>query len=194
MQLIRRHVTFVPSPGHGRGADLKPVKDVVSEKVWKAMVDAHAALRDLGIRHVLVGGLAVGAYGWPRATRDVDFLVDDSAWTANESGLVVMRAGMPVQAHGVAIDTLSIREGEEHLREALETPERTEGIPVAPVNAVVYLKLTSPRSKDLQDVVELVRCGLRVEGMREYLTKNGPGLLERFEEAVQRAVADEDAE
>jgi hypothetical protein len=173
-------------------ADLKPVADVVSARVFKAMLDASSALTALGVRHALVGGLAVGAYGWPRATKDVDFLVDDSAWLKTEAGLVVMRAGLPVQAHGVPIDTLSIRDEEKHLEAALQTPEMSEGVPVAPVEAVVYLKLVSPRAKDRVDIIELVKAGLDRDAARRYLRSAAPSLLERFDEAAR--AADEEAE
>ncbi len=35
-----------------------------------------------GVRHVLIGALAVGAWGYPRASKDVDFLVGDEAFDA----------------------------------------------------------------------------------------------------------------
>jgi hypothetical protein len=132
LDLARRQVTFFRRGPRRPGADLKPVAEVVSDRIWRAMVDGSAALSQLGVRHALVGALAVGAHGWPRATGDVDFLVDDSAWTKTPAGLVVMRAGLPVQAHGVAIDTLSVRDDERHLVSAIEAAELTEGVPVAP--------------------------------------------------------------
>jgi hypothetical protein len=158
------------------------------------MIDASHLLDQLGIRHALVGGLAVGAHGWPRATKDVDFLVDDSAWIQTESGLVVMRAGLPVEAHGVAVDTLSIRDEEMHLRSALEAPEISEGVPVAPAEAVVYLKLVSHRSRDRLDVFELVRAGLDLEKTRSYLDANAPELRDKFEEIVRSAEQEEEDE
>jgi hypothetical protein len=33
-----------------------------------------AALADAGVRYVLIGGLAVGAHGYPRATKDIDIV------------------------------------------------------------------------------------------------------------------------
>lgn len=33
-----------------------------------------AALADAGVRYILIGGLAVGAHGFPRATKDVDIV------------------------------------------------------------------------------------------------------------------------
>lgn len=77
-----------------------------------------------------------------------------------------MRAGLPVEAHGVAVDTLSIRDDEKHLLAALQASEVSEGVPVAPVEAVVYLKLVSPRAKDRLDLVELVRAGIDVKQVR----------------------------
>lgn len=143
------------------------------------------------MRHALVGALAVGAHGWPRVTKDVNFLVDDSAWIKTPSGLVVMRAGLPVEAHGVAVDTLSIRDEENHLRTALAAPEMSEGVPVAPVEAVIYLKLVSPRLKDRLDVVELVRSGIEVKRVRAYLDEHAPHLRDKFEEIVRTAEEEE---
>jgi hypothetical protein len=151
------------------------------------MIDASRALDELGVGHALVGALAVGAHGWPRATKGVDFLVDDSAWIKTAAGLVVMRAGMPVEAHGVAVDTLSIRDEEKHLLAAIETPDVSEGVPVAPVEAVIYLKLVSPRSKDRLDLVELVRAGVDLPEVRAYLDRYAPTLRAKFEDIVQSA-------
>ena len=192
MNLARRHMTFSRRGAKRVRADLRPVAEVVSERVWKAMIDASRVLDDLGIRHALVGGLAVGAHGWPRATKDVDFLVDDSAWIKTEGGLVVMRAGLPVEAHGVAVDTLSIRDEEGHLRKALEETEISEGVPVAPLEALVYLKLVSPRSKDRLDLIQLVLAGTDVERVRTYLQKNATDLLAKFEEIVRTAEEEEE--
>lgn len=173
------------------GADLKPVAEIVSPRVWRAMVDGSSLLTSLGVRHALVGALAVGAHGWPRATKDVDFLVDDSAWLKTEGGLVVMRAGLPIEAHGVAIDTLSIREDEKHLEAAITSAEVSEGVPVAPVEALVYMKLASPRAKDRLDIIELVKAGLDRDGVRRYLEAFAPQMKDRFENAVQAAEAEE---
>jgi hypothetical protein len=191
VDLTKRQTTFSRVREGPPGPDLKPVAEVVSDKVWRAMADASESLRSMGIRHALVGGLAVGAHGWPRATRDVDFLVDDSAWSKTESGVVVLRAGIPVQAHGIAVDTISVRDDERHLLRAIETAEISEGIPVISVEALIYLKLASPRSQDRQDVLHLARVGADVERVRRYLDANAPKLLEKFE-AILRTAAEED--
>jgi hypothetical protein len=46
----------------------------------RALSVASATLSELGVRHALVGGLAVGAWGYPRNTRDIDFLVGEEAF------------------------------------------------------------------------------------------------------------------
>lgn len=173
------------------GPDLKPVADAVSEKVWRAMIDASKTLHSLGIRHALIGGLAVGAYGWPRATRDVDFLVGDGAWSKSESGVVILRAGIPVEAHGISVDAISVRDDERHLLSAIETAESSEGIPVIAVEALVYLKLSSPRSQDRQDVLNLVGVGLDLDRVRRYLDANAPKVREKFEAIVRTAKEEE---
>lgn len=192
MNLARRHVTFSRRSPRQPGPDLKPVAEVVADRVWRAMIDASSLLSSLGVKHALVGGLAVGAYGWPRATKDVDFLVDDSAWQKTDAGLVVMRAGLPVQAHGVSVDTLSIGDDERHLHDAIERAETSEGVPVAPVEALVYMKLTSPRSKDRQDVIELAKAGIELDTVRTYLDRHAPQTRARFEEAIDTARGEEE--
>jgi len=184
-------MTFFRQPPHCVGADLGPVAEVVSDKVWRAMHDASALLQRLGVKHALVGGLAMAAYGCLRATNRVEFIVDDSAWLKTDAGLVVLRVGLPVQAHGVAIDTLSVRDDERHLLGTIETPEVSEGVPVAPIEAVVYMKLASPRSKDRQDVIELVRAGADVGIVRRYLEAHAPHLVAALDAVVKTVEREE---
>jgi hypothetical protein len=191
VDLTKRHVTFFRLRERSPGPDLKPVAEVVSERVWRAMADASKSLSAMGVKHALVGGLAVGAHGWPRATRDVGFLVDDSAFVKTDTGLVILRAGVPVQAHGIAVDTVSVRDDERHLVPAIEAAEISEGIPVISIEALIYLKLASPRSQDRQDVVQLTRAGADLDRVRRYLDANAPKLREKFEAIVRTAEEEE---
>lgn len=167
--------------------DLSLLDDVVASKVLDAMKAATGALTKLGIRHVLVGGLAVGANGNPRATKDVDFLVGDEAFDHQPGGFVTMKPGVPIQINGVPIDLLSIQVGEEHLFAALEAPMGS----VMEAPPLVYLKLKSPRQKDRADVVELVKAGIAIDACRAYLVKHAPDLAVLFEDAVLKAAAEE---
>ncbi len=56
--------------------DPRLLDDVVNARVLEAMRRASDAMKSIGVRHIVVGGLAVGANGYPRATGDVDFLGD----------------------------------------------------------------------------------------------------------------------
>lgn len=171
--------------------DLTLLDDVVSPKVLEAMRVASARLAGLGVRHLLVGGLAVGAHGHPRATKDVDFLVSDDAFEEHGGGVVTMKYGVPVQVGGVVVDHLSAQAPEDHLRELLRATPIAE-LAVAPAAVLMYLKLKSPRPKDRLDVLELIRAGIDMRECREYLGKNAPDLLSRLDECEKEAWAGED--
>jgi hypothetical protein len=54
---------------------LKNPFDLLHPRFQKAAKRASQDLTRLNIKHVLIGGIAAGAYGRPRATDDIDFLV-----------------------------------------------------------------------------------------------------------------------
>jgi intracellular sulfur oxidation DsrE/DsrF family protein len=161
--------------------------DVVASKVLEAMKTASRALQALEIRHVVVGGLAVGANGNPRATKDVDFLVGDEAFEHHDGGFVTMKPGVPIQVNGVAIDLLSVQAGEDHLATALAAPMGS----MIEAPQLVYMKLKSPRQKDRVDVIELVKAGIEIVACRAYLARHAPSLSAAFEEAVAKAASEE---
>ncbi len=162
--------------------------DVVAPKVLEALRLASEALTLAKVRHVVVGGLAVGAHGYPRATRDVDFLVGAEAFRHHANGLVTMRPEVPFQVNGVAVDLLSVGADEPFLEAALAAPPGTM-IEVAPL---VYLKLKSPRRKDQVDVIELIKGGIDTKGCGKYLAAYAPAFLDAFEECVTRAETEQD--
>jgi len=165
--------------------DLSLLEGTVAPKVLHAMRVSSSALTRLGVRHTLVGGLAVGAYGYPRATKDVDFLVGEEAFEHHEGGLVTMKPGVPIQVSGVAIDFLSIGRNEAHLAAALSEE-------VAPAPVLVFLKLKSPRSKDRTDIVELIKAGMDVERVRAYVDCHEPSFTPKLDEIVRVARAEEE--
>ncbi|MBY0495144.1 MAG: hypothetical protein K2Y23_13115 [Cyanobacteria bacterium] len=178
---VRRH-----APDRMTTPDFALLTDVVAARVLDALRLASGSLIRAGVRHVVVGGLAVGAHGYPRATKDVDFLVGDEAFTHHAGGIVTMNVALPIEVNGVPIDYLSPRDGEEHLAAALAAP------PGAPVDAarLVYMKLKASRLRDRGDIVGLVNAGLDVEACRRYLVSHAPGLVAPFDDLVHRA-ADE---
>jgi hypothetical protein len=171
--------------------DLGLLDDVVTPSVLAAMRTASRALATLGVRHAVAGGLAVGAHGYPRNTRDVDLLVGDEAFERHAGGLVTLRPGVPVQIGGVAVDLLSTGGADAFLEDSL-APAAAGEVPVAPAGVLVYLKLKSPRLKDRADVVELVKAGLAVEDVRRYLERHAPSLVAELDKCIARARAEED--
>lgn len=165
---------WFPSP------DLEILRGAVSEKVFAAMLTASAHLTKIGIRHALAGGLAVGAYGHVRATKDVDFLLGDEGFVHHAHGIVSVASGVPSRVADIPIDSLSALPDERHLDEALDRSISSFRVPILPIEALVYMKLKSPRPKDALDVIELIQIGHSAEKINVYLEKYAPDLSKKF--------------
>lgn len=174
--------------GDGLQSQLQMLSDSMREAVLAAF-DAYAAL---GVPFALVGGLAAGAHGRPRFTKDVDFLVGDEAFT--KTGLIVSFAKpMPLQAGDVAIDPIPLPEDPARkavLRRALENVEfdTTTGrrIPILGATWLSYMKLASPRGKDRDDIVAMMQAG-RVDLAALEAAVSGDAVLE---ERLAQALAE----
>ena len=162
--------------------------DVVAPKVLAALKLASEALTLANVRHVVVGGLAVGANGYPRATKDVDFLVGPEAFLRHASGLVTLRPEVPFQVNGIAVDLLSPEMGEDFLEATLAAPPGS----MMEAPPLVYMKLKSPRRKDQVDVIELIKGGIDTKQCREYLVANAPSFVGSFDECVAQAEAEQE--
>lgn len=92
-----------------------------------------------------MGGLAVGAHGYPRATKDVVFLVGDEAFEHHTGGIVTMKTGIPIQIGGVLVDLLSAQADEGALGAVLAVRIGAE-VPVAPIEALIpsQAQVTAP--------------------------------------------------
>ena len=169
--------------------DLSLLEGVVALEILAAMRSASSQLARTGVRHALIGALAVGAWGYPRASRDVDFLVGEEAFERHEGGIVTMTPGVPIEAGGIPVDHLGILPHEDHLEQALGRPAGGEDLPIAPLDALIYLKLKSPRRRDEADVLELLRVN-DPKPVRLYLEKNAPEMLPKFDAIASEANAD----
>lgn len=169
--------------------DLARLDDVVANRVLDAMRSASSQLARLGVRHLLLGGLAEIAHGHASATTELTFLVGDEAFEHHEGGLVTMRPGVPIQASGVMVNHLSANETERFLADSLPPP----GAPltVAPIEIVAYLKLKSPRAKDRADLIELIKSGIDLARCRDFIARNAPPLSAALAEAEANARAEE---
>lgn len=166
--------------------DLTSAAEAVSEKVMMAAYDASLALTNLGIHHALIGGIAVGAHGAPRATKDVDFLVaqrDAFVGTA----ILSFKPGVPIAIREIAVDYLT-PEGNAHcdlLQQGLGAAIVSHGVPVLPLEALIVMKLQAGRRHDLHDVERLLARLSKEDLIRDYLTKYAPELLPELDTALR---------
>jgi hypothetical protein len=170
--------------------DLSLVEDIVAPRVFGAMRTTSRLLTELHVPHVVVGGLAVGANGYPRATKDVDFLVTDAAFLTKAGGIVLLAPGIPFQVDGVAIDYLVADPGEAHLAAVLKG--NFGGVIDAP--RLIYMKLKANRLRDQLDVVELIKAGVDRDACRAYLETNATDLVELFDRYARQAATEQAAE
>jgi len=68
---------------------------------------ASARLTELGVRHVLVGGLAVGGWGHPRATKDVVFLVGEESPRPKDLADVVELIRLGIERDAIRADLVA---------------------------------------------------------------------------------------
>ena len=170
--------------------DISLLTGVVSPEILNAMHAAAARLEACGIRHALAGALAVGAHGYPRASKDVDFVVGDEAFTFHAGGIVTVNPDIPIRVGHVAVDPISVGTDEPHLMEAVQRAPVSHGVAVLPVEALVYMKLKSPRRKDAADVVELVKAGVDTAKISNYLARVAPDLTGKFKTLILEADAE----
>lgn len=168
-----------PDPSLLRGAIPSEVLDVLKA--------ASEQLSRVGVRHVVIGGLAVAANGFPRATNDVDFLVGDEAFVTHPGGFVTVNPNVPIKMNGIAIDLLTANANEPFLAAELEGPAGSF-LDAAPL---VYMKIKAGRAKDRLDVIELIKAGIDVDAVQQYLTLHAPTFVPLFEKAVVKAAAEE---
>lgn len=178
------HLSYAQLPRRKAGnMSAKEMFDFVAPGVRDAAFQAAAQLEELGIRFALVGGLAVGIHGYIRATMDVDFLVGEEAF--EHHGLVVtFKAGVPIQVGGIRVDYLSPASLGEHLNSILDQPPRSDGLPVVPVEVLIYMKLVARRRRDQLDIIELLKAGADACRIRRYLEEHAEDQIPLFEELL----------
>lgn len=156
--------------------------EIVHPRIAEATRVASARMTQLGVRHALVGGMASGAYARPHATKDVDFLVGPEAWPS--SGKIVSPiAGLPFNYDGVPIDTLLAPSEAPTIEEALCRTMTSEGIPIAPPEVVILMKLIAGRPHDLADA-DAILSVTPVAVVRAYVAAHAPDYQEDLETLI----------
>jgi hypothetical protein len=149
----------------------------------RAVREVSRLFREAGIRHALVGALGANAYrDRPRTTEDIDFLVGDEAFERQAGGFVTMRVPV-VEFDGIDVDQVPLTEGLRSLEYGLDRPHVSEGVPIAPLDVIVIMKLLASRTQDLADVEAILASGADRELLRAAVQKTAPGhaaVLERL--------------
>lgn len=159
---------------------------VVAPQVLMDALDTSERLRALGIPHALVGGLAVGMHGHPRATKDVDFIVGEAAFASTKPLLAFREELSGIVRWGV-IDLLAALPDDPVLEAALRLPAAGE-IPIVAVEVLVLMKLRAGRPQDEADVAHLVSAGLDVATLLDWLSEHAPEQIPVFSRVAQRAL------
>lgn len=165
--------------------DIIEAASAVSETVMLAAYDASQKLTELGIPHAVIGGLAVGAYGAPRATKDIDFIVFEKD-AFDGTTILSFKQGVPIAVRGVVVDYLTV-EGNEHpelFRQAVRMAQKSEGIPVIDLGPLVVLKLQTARRQDIADVERLLEQVDRAREVTAFVKREAPELLPRLDMAL----------
>jgi len=166
--------------------DMKEILDFIAPTVRTAALEAHRRLSDLGIRHAVIGGIAVGAHGHVRETTDVDFLVGDEAFE-HHGTLVMFRPGVPIQVGTVRIDYLSPAKLGTAVEPCLDAPIASEGLPVVSIEVLVYSKLVARRMQDQADIVGLIKKGVDPTPIRKWIEDHAADLLPLFARLCEQA-------
>lgn len=160
----------------------------ISEQVLQALREVSRMLTERGVRHAVIGGIAVGAYGWPRATRDVDLLLGNEAWERQPSGELLARVELPEFVNDIPIDYLPIDVAGDFLAQAFERPLWSQGVPIAPVEILVCTKLIRLAMRDQADIVEIVKAKrIDRDEVRAFLVEHTAMLVGRWDALVAQA-------
>lgn len=163
---------------------LDDLRGVVAGEVIDAAKAASEQFRRANIPHTIVGGLAVGMGGWPRATGDVDIFVGDEAFVHDDQA-TSQKAGLPIRWNDVTIDWVS---GDTAgALDAYKIVPAAGEFPVAPAKVIVYMKLIAGRMKDKTDVVELIKSGINLDETRDFIEAYQPRLLNELERLIDIA-------
>jgi hypothetical protein len=156
----------------------------------RAVREVSRLLSEAGIRHALAGALAVNAYSHrPRTTEDIDFFVGDEAFQSHPEGFVTLRVPV-IEFDGIDIDQIPLTSALRVVEEGLNRAAVSGGVPIAPVDTIVVMKLIAGRSRDLADIESIVSSGADRELLTAAVEKATPDrahVLQRLFDNVDRS-------
>ena len=151
----------------------------------RAVRDVSSRLSAAKIRHVLIGELGANAYsGRAQPTSEIVFLVGDEAFESHAAGFVTARVPI-IEVNGIDVDQVPLTDALRVVEHALDAPIVCDGVPVAPVEAIVIMKLLAGRHRDLADVEEIIDSGADRELLRAAVREAVPDRAEMLERLFQ---------
>jgi hypothetical protein len=134
-----------------------------------------------GIRHALVGALGANAYrNRPRTTEDIDFLVGDEAFEKHAGGYVTMRVPV-VEFEGIDVDQVPLTGSLRVVEDALDHAHVSDGVPIAPLETIVIMKLLAGRTQDLADIEAMIESGADREALKAAVRASAPQCADTLE-------------
>lgn len=165
----------------GRKADLERALRPVPTYA-RAVREVSKLFTAAGIRHALAGALGANAYrNRPRTTEDIDFLVGDEALETHAGGFVTLRVPV-VEFDGIQIDQVPLTEALRPIEDGLSRAAICDGVPIAPVDTIVVMKLIAGRTQDLADIEAIIESGADRELLREAVGRALPGGAKTLEQ------------
>ena len=153
----------------------------------RAVREVSRLFREAGIRHALVGALGANAYrDRPRTTEDIDFFVGDEAFERHAGGFVTMRVPV-VEFDGIDVDQVPMTDALRGCEDGLTRPHVSDGVPIAPVEIIVSMKLLAGRTQDLADVEAILTSGADLELLRATVKKAAPDHAQALERLIVNA-------
>ncbi len=140
----------------------------------RAVREVSMMFSEASIRHALVGALGANAYrSRPRTTEDIDFLVGNEAFETHAGGFVTLRVPV-IEFDGIDIDQVPLTDELRVVEDGLDRAQVSEGVPIAPVDTIVIMKLIAGRTQDLADVEAIVDSGADRDLLRAAVEKAAP--------------------
>lgn len=138
-------------------------------------------LAEAGISHALVGALGANAYrNRPRTTEDIEFLVGEEALQQHAGGYVTMRVPV-IEIDGIEVDQIPLTDALRVLEDGFTRAVVSNGVPIAPLDTIVIMKLVAGRTQDLADVEAMIESGADRGFLRASVQNAAPHLLDMLE-------------
>lgn len=153
----------------------------------RAVREVSRMFSEAGIRHALAGALGANAYrNRPRTTEDIDFLVGAEAFESHPAGFVTLKVPI-VEFDGIDIDQIPVTDTLRIIEEGLDRAPVSDGVPIAPVDTIVILKLLAGRTQDLADIEAIVASGADRDFLRQAVTRMLPERVTTLERLFDNA-------